>query len=155
MLSGCFELLPPALDGVFGAGEGAKDRGHVGQIAQLEAHIAGVTGRGRPDVGVAQCMRDGTIPTGTFAEYSATPGAAASEALLDRRQHFVQQVVLPGTHGGRVDVLIAAEPGEAIGESDHDRWHALLADKPVEPFRQVFAKAGPIRVREAAAGEAH
>src|ERR1700730_17458462 len=98
-------------------------------------------------------MRAGTVPAGTFAEYAAAPGAAASEAPLDCRQHFMQQVILPSAHGGRVDVLIAAEPGEAIGKSDHDRWHALFPDQPVEPFRQVLAKAGPVCVGEAAAGE--
>jgi hypothetical protein len=32
--------------------------------------------------------------------------------------------------------------------------HALLADQPVEPFRQVLAEAGPIRIVQAAAREA-
>src|SRR5947208_3332706 len=63
MLSGGFKLLPPALDGVFGAGKGAQDRRHVGQIAHLEAHIAGMTGRSRPDVGVAQRVGYRTVPT--------------------------------------------------------------------------------------------
>jgi hypothetical protein len=50
--------------------------------------------------------------------------------------------------------LVAAEPGETIGESDDDRWHALFPDQAVEPLRQVLAKAGPICMRQAAAGEA-
>src|SRR5271157_5180392 len=105
-----------------------------------------MTGRGRPDVGVAQRVRDRAIPAGALAEYAAASGAATSEALLDRRQHFMQQEVLPSTHGSRVDVLVAAEPGEAIGKGDDDRRHALFADQPVEPFRQVLAEAGPIRM---------
>ncbi len=44
------------LNGVLGTGEGAQDRWHVGQIAQLEAHIAGMTGRGRPDVAEFGCV---------------------------------------------------------------------------------------------------
>src|SRR5216683_2443192 len=43
MLLGFFELPPPALDGVSGSGECTQDRWHIVQIAQLEAHIAGVT----------------------------------------------------------------------------------------------------------------
>ena len=43
---GRLEPLLPFLDRVLGAGEGAQDRRHIAQIAQLEAHIAGVAGRG-------------------------------------------------------------------------------------------------------------
>ena len=39
------------------------------------------------------------------------------------------------------------------GKGDDDGWHALFADQPVEPFRQVLAKTGPIRVRQAASCE--
>jgi hypothetical protein len=49
--------------------------------------------------------------------------------------------------------LVAAEPGEAIGEGDDNRGHSLFADQPVEPFRQVLAEANPIRLRQAAARE--
>src|SRR5438067_505357 len=61
VLSGCLELLPPALDRVLGTGERAQYRRHVGQITQLEAHIAGMAGRSRPDVGVAQRVRNRAI----------------------------------------------------------------------------------------------
>jgi hypothetical protein len=67
-------------------------------IAQLEAHIAGVTGRGRPDVRVASRVCEGAIPARALAEYAAAPGTATPEALLDRRQHFMQQEILSGTH---------------------------------------------------------
>jgi hypothetical protein len=43
---------------------------------------------------------------------------------------------------------------QQIREGNDDRRHALFADQPVEPFRQVLAEAGPIRVGQAAAGEA-
>jgi hypothetical protein len=51
--------------------------------------------------------------------------------------------------------LVAAEPSEAIGKGDDDRWHALFPDQPVEPFRQVLAEGDPIRLRQAAAREAN
>ena len=89
---------------------------------------------------MAQRVRDRAVPAGTLAEHAAAPGAAAAETPLDCRQHFVQQEILPGADGGRVDVLVAAEPGEAIGKGDDDRRHALFADQPVEPFRQVLLK---------------
>src|SRR4051812_16179394 len=105
-----------------------------------------MAGRRRPDVGMAQRMRDRAIPTGALAEHAAAPATATSEALLDCRQHFLQQEVLPGPHRRGVDILVAAEPGEAIGKGHHDWWHALFADQPVEPFRQVLSETDPIRM---------
>src|SRR5215831_19430229 len=113
-----------------------------------------MTGRGRPDVGVAQRVRDGAVPARALAEHATTPGTATPEALLDSRQHLVQQEVLPSARGSRVDVLVAAEPGEAIREGDDNRWHVLFPDQPVEPFRQVLAEANPIGMGQAASGEA-
>src|SRR5262252_4605346 len=79
-------------------------------------NTAGMSGRGRPDVGVAQRVSDRAISAGAFAKYAAPPAAATFEALFDCRQHFMQQKFLPGAHRSRVDVLVAAEPGEAIGK---------------------------------------
>ena len=113
-----------------------------------------MTRRSRPDVGVAQRVRERAVPAGALAEHAAAPGTATPEALLDSWQHFLQQEVLPGAHRSRVDVLVAAQPGEAIGKGD-DHWrHVLFADQPVEPFRQIFSEADPIRMGQAAAREA-
>jgi hypothetical protein len=95
---------------------------------------------------VAQRVRHRAVPAGALAEHAAAPGTATSEALFDCRQHFMEQEVLPGTHRRRIDVLVAAEPGEAIWKGDDDRWHALFPDQPVEPFRQVLAEADPIGI---------
>src|SRR5438093_11963672 len=81
MLLRRLKLLPPALDRVSGTGKGAQHRRHVRQIAQLETHIAGMTRGSRPDVGVAQRMRDGAISAGALAEHPAGSAAATSEAL--------------------------------------------------------------------------
>jgi hypothetical protein len=70
-----FKLPPPALDRVPGAGERAQHRRHVGQIAQFEAHIAGMTGRGRPDVGVTQRVGDRAVAAGGLAKDAAAPDA--------------------------------------------------------------------------------
>jgi len=50
---GFLQLTPPALDRVVGAGQRPQHIGHIGQVAQLEPHIAGMTRRGRPHVGMA------------------------------------------------------------------------------------------------------
>src|SRR6266446_5993974 len=99
-------------------------------------------------------MGERAISAGALAEHTAPSCTATSEALLDCRQHLMQQKVLPSTHRSRVDVLVAAEPGEAIGKGDDDRCHALFPDQPIEPFRQVLAEADPICVGQAAAREA-
>jgi hypothetical protein len=57
-----------------------------------------------------------------------------------------KQEIFPSAGGSRVDVLIAAEPGEAIGKGDDNGWHALFADQQVETFRQILAEADPIRL---------
>src|SRR5205823_8120049 len=98
VLLGCLELLPPVRDRVPSAGEGAQDRGHIGQIAQLEAHIAGMTSCRRPYVGVAQRVRERAIPARALAEHTAASDTATFVALLDCRQHFIAEKVLPTTH---------------------------------------------------------
>jgi hypothetical protein len=133
-------------DRVLRTSKGAQYRRHVWQIARLEAHIAGMTDRGRPDVGVAQRMRNRAVSAGALAEHTAAPGTATPKALLDGREHLAQQEVLPSTGRRRVDVLVAAEPGETIGKGDDDRGHAFFADQPVEELRQVLVEAGPIRL---------
>jgi hypothetical protein len=93
-----FKLLPPSFDGVLGAGERAQDCGHVRKIADFEAHIAGMTGCSRPDIGVAQRVRDRAIPARALAEHAAATGTATTEAALDRRQHLMQQEIFPSTN---------------------------------------------------------
>jgi hypothetical protein len=54
-----------------------------------------MTGRGRPNVRVVERVRDRAIPTKTLAEHAAPSGTATFEALLDCRQHFMQQEIVP------------------------------------------------------------
>ncbi len=103
---------------------------------------------------MSQCVRNGTIPAGALAEHASAPVAAAFEALLDRRQHFVQQEVFPRAHRSRVDILIAAKPGEAIGKGHDNRRHAIFADQPIEPLRQVLPEPNPVGLSQPAAGKA-
>jgi hypothetical protein len=99
---------------------------------------------------VAQRVRDRAVPARTLAEHATASGTAAAEPVLDGGQHFPQQKILPGAGRSRVDVLVAAEPGETIGKGDDHGRHALLADQPVEPFRQVFLETGPVRMSQTA-----
>src|SRR2546421_251152 len=113
-----------------------------------------MTRRSGPDVGVAQRVRERAVPAGALAEHAAAPGTPTPEALLDSWQHFLQQEVLPGTHRSRVVFLVPAQPRKQIGKGDAHGWHVLFADQAVEPFRQIFSEADPIRMGQAAAREA-
>jgi hypothetical protein len=83
---------------------------------------------------------DSAIPRSFLPNNAAAPGTATPEALLDSRQHFVQQKVLPSTHRSRIDVLVPAEPGEAIGKGDDNGGHALFSEPAPSP-----AELGPPR----------
>src|SRR2546423_13201642 len=100
---------------------------------------------------MAQRVRQRAVSAGALSEHSAPPGAATTVALLDSRQHLMQQIVLPSTRRRRVDVLVATKPSEAIGKRDDDRRHPLLTNQPVEPLRQIFPEADPVCMRYAAA----
>ena len=137
---------------LLGAGERPQGGRHIGQVAQLEAHIAGMAGGGGPYVRVAQRVDDGSVPAGALAEHAAPSLASASELALDVGQHFGNQEIFPRTRRRRVDVLIAADARETIGKCDDHRRHALLADQPVKTFRHVLPEGHPIGLGEAAAG---
>jgi len=77
---------------------------------------------------VAQRVRNRAIAAGALAEHAATAGSATPVSLLDPRQHLMQEKVLPGADGHRVDVLIAAEARKAIRKGHNDWRHLLLAD---------------------------
>ena len=102
---------------------------------------------------MAQPVHDGAVTARALAEYATPAVTAAAEAFLDRGEHFVQQVILPRADCRGVDVLIAADAGEAIGEGDNDRRHKAFADQAIEPLRKVFAKANPIGVAQTATGK--
>ena len=129
------------------AGKGAQHVRHVRQITDFETHIAGMTGRGGPDIGVAQRVRDRAIAAGALAEYATTAGAAAPVLSLDRWQHLMQEKVLPRTHRRRVDVLIAAEARKTIRKS-HNNWrHLFLADQAVEPHETLLDVVAQIGIQ--------
>src|SRR5262249_16671757 len=85
-------------------------------------------------------------PARALAEHAAAAGAAASEAAFGFRQHLIQQEILPGAHRSRVDVLVAAEPSEAIGKGNNARRHARPTAQPVEALGGILAEANPVRM---------
>lgn len=81
-------------------------------------------------------------------------GAATAKLAFHQGQHFVDEEVFPAAHGGRVDVLVAAQPGEAVGKGDHGRGHLARRHQTVQPLGQVLAEVFPVHMARAAGGEA-
>jgi hypothetical protein len=67
----------------------------------------------------------------TNSGFSETNWAGFPENLPERLDRLIGEermppAVVPGTHRGRVDVLVAAEPGETIGKGDY-LLHEMLS----------------------------
>ena len=122
---------------------------------QLEAGIARMAGGGGPDIGVAHGVDQGAEAARGFSEDAAPSGAAAAEPGFDGRQHLADEKVLVVSEDGRIDILVAAETREAIGEGDDDGRHLAFADQAVEPLGDVFGKGLPGGVGRAAGGIAN
>jgi hypothetical protein len=120
--------------------------GKVAAIDEVERHVAGMTGGGAPETAMSHGVHDGTVTTGGFAEDGALAFAAATEGLFDERHHFLQEIVLVTAERGAVDVLIATEPGKAVGERYDHGPHLPLADQTVETLGQVLAEILPVGV---------
>src|SRR5215471_12405115 len=100
-------------------------------------------------------MGNSAIPAGALPEHAAAPGTPHPKRCSIAGSISCSKKSSPGTHRSRIDVLVAAEPGEGIGEGhDHGR-QALFADEAIEPLPDVLAEADPIRLGEAAAREAY
>ena len=151
----CLEGGDEALDRAAAAGEAAQHLRQIAAIEKLEPHVAGVARGSRPDAAaVTHRVHERAVAARALAEDAAPAVAAAAEAGLDGGQHLGDEERLPGAHGGAVDVLVAAEAGEAVGKGDDDRRHGARADEAVEALGNVLAVVLPGGVRRAAAGEA-
>ena len=83
--------LPLLVDLVGFTGSGLSHTNWVGFRENLPERLDRLIGEQR--------MHECAISAGALAEHAAAAGTATSEAFFDRRQHFLQQKVFPGTHG--------------------------------------------------------
>ena len=135
-----------------GAGERAQHVRHVGQIAELEAHIAGMARGGRPDVGMVERMHDRAVAAGALAEHAAPPVAAAAESPLD---------------GGSISVIrksaqapVDAEltywlPPIRVKQSGNATTTGGMRRSPISRSSRsgTFSRKPPVGVRRPAGGE--
>src|SRR2546422_2633268 len=70
------------------------------------------------------------------------PDAAAGDTILRFHEwdDFLPQIVVVSARPGRVDILIPADPGEAVDQRDDHRAHLSGSDEAVELRRQVLAE---------------
>ncbi|MEH0072695.1 hypothetical protein V6L77_24630 [Pannonibacter sp. Pt2-lr] len=60
----------------------------------------------------------------------------------------------PQTHGGRIDILVAAQSGEAVRHGDDNGRQGAVLDHPVKPLGQVLAEILPGGMARARTGKA-
>src|SRR3546814_1629341 len=94
----------------------STDLRHLGQVAELECHVARMAGGGGPEFCVLEGMEDRAVAARRLAEDPAPAGAAAAEAAFHQRHHLPDQDVFPGAERGGVDVLVAARSEEHTSE---------------------------------------
>src|SRR5258708_20897140 len=109
--------------GTFPAGPGSvlgklvQRVGPVGAIAKVEIAVAGMVGHGPPVLRIAHAVNDGAVTPGGLAETPAVlPRGKRSEPTVDERDQLAGQVVGITADRAGIDVLVAAEPGEAVGK---------------------------------------
>src|SRR4051812_8589252 len=77
-----------------------------------------------------------------------------AELAVDEGDDLAREVVGVVADRRGVDVLVAAERGEAVGKDDDRRAHLAFSDEARGALGNVVAERLPADVREARAGEA-
>jgi hypothetical protein len=129
----------------------AERRAEVGHVAELEGGVAGVVSDGAEHLRVPHPEHDRAIAAGGFAEDAPALDAVAPG---DEGQHLGEEVVLVGAGRGGVDVLVAADAGEAVGGDDDHLGAGAREDQPIEAAPEVFPERVGAEEHPAGAGEA-
>ena len=124
-------------------------------VDEIEVRVAGVIGDRAPVLRVLHAVDHRAVAAGGLAEAAAVLAARErAELAVDEGDDLARQVVGVVADGGRIDVLVAAERGEAVRKDDDRRTHLSLVDEPRRALGDVVAEGLPVGVRESRAGEA-
>ena len=104
------------------------------------------------DVRVERGEGEGTDATAGPADAAAQPVSAVTR--VDEGHELLHDVILVAAGGGRVDVLAAAEAGEAVREDEDDARHPA-GDEVVEVGVIPGIAEATVQEHEAATREAH
>src|SRR5947209_20484178 len=124
----------------------------VHDVAEFEEGVPGMVGQCRPGLGMQHSLDDRAIPSGRLP-----PDAAAGDAELRFHEwdDFLPQVVVVSARPARVDILIPADPREAVNQGDDHRAHLPRTDEAVELRGQVLAERIDAEEHLASAGIAN
>ena len=100
-------------------------------------------------------MSNRAIATRALAENAAPPSTAAANLALNLGHGLFEKKISPPPHGRGIDVLVAAQCREAVGECDDDRWHRPATDQAVKPLGDILSEVLPVGMCEPACREAN
>ncbi len=104
---------------------------------------------------VLHAVDERTVTARRLAEHGALRGAfEGAVAAFDLWDDLANQIVRVIPDGRGVDVLVAAEPGPAVGEHGDHRAHLPRAHQPLQTLGQTLLEGLPTDVRPARAEEA-
>src|SRR5262245_55863482 len=112
-----------------------------------------MTSRRRPEVRIQHGVHDRAVTAGALAEGTALAWAAAAEFVLDARHGFAAEKIRTASVARGIDVLIAAQLGEAVGKTDRTWLHRAGGDQTVGLRRNVLTEVAPMRMRGPSCGE--
>ena len=111
-------------------------------VDEVEVRVARVVGDRAPVLRVLHAVDDRAVAARRLAEAAAMLARGErAELAVDERDDLARQVVGVAADRRRVDVLVAAERREAVGEHDDRRPHLLLVDEPRGALGHVLAEA--------------
>src|SRR5207247_6200705 len=124
-------------------------------VDEIEVRIARVVGDRPPVLRVLHAMDNRAITTRRLAEAAAVRAAAKRAHLaIDERNQLAREIVRVVADRRGVDVLIAAERCETVGEDDDRGPHLPLVDEPRRALGHVVSERAPAGVCNAGAREA-
>src|SRR2546425_2815175 len=104
----------------------------IHDVAELEERVPGMIRQRGPCIGVQHSLDDRAVSSGGLP-----PDAAAGDAIFRFHEwdDFLPQIVVVSARPGRVDILIPADPGEAVDQRDDHRAHLFRSDEAVRASR--------------------
>ena len=137
-----------------GAQQRTGGAGEVGEVAVLEAGVAGVTPDVPEHVGVVAPHHQRPVAARGLPHHGPGPGVPErAELLLHEGDHVPRHVVAVVPDGRAVHPLAAAQRRPAVHEDAHRGGDRAGGDEPVEPLRHGEAEAREAGPGVCAAGE--
>ena len=96
-----------------------------------------MAGQRLEDVRMTHPQHHRSIPAAGLAQ--DRPASVRPVPGVDVRDQLLDDMVLVSSGGRGVEILGAAQPGEAVRHDDDGLPHLLRADQPIQPLRQRFA----------------